>query len=112
MSLRVLLLLLPILVTTQDTHNEDIVDLYSKDGPVVHMDHSNFNQLLYGKEHAWVVEFYNSWCGRCQRYAPTWRQVAQEAAGKFALYDVHKPWNNARRNVSLYGYMQSLMACL
>ena len=87
MSARVLLLLLPVLVTARDIRwygsgEDDIVDLYSKDGPVVHMNHSNFNELLYGKEHAWVVEFYISWCGRCQKYVPTWISVAEQSAGE------------------------------
>ena len=79
-----LLLLLPILVTTHESHeDQDIVDLYNKDSPVVHMDHSNFNQLLHGKRHVWAVEFYNSWCGKCQKYAPTWLRVAEETASKY-----------------------------
>ncbi|XP_043232963.1 sulfhydryl oxidase 2-like [Amphibalanus amphitrite] len=59
---------------------DDIVDLYSKDSAVVHMDHSNFERLLHGQHHVWAVEFYNSWCGHCQLYAPTWLRIAQQTA--------------------------------
>ncbi|KAF0292369.1 Sulfhydryl oxidase 1 [Amphibalanus amphitrite] len=76
-----LLLFLPALAAAQMSGNSrDIVDLYSKDSAVVHMDRSNFYRLLHGQHHVWAVEFYNSWCGKCQRYAPTWLRVAQETA--------------------------------
>ncbi|GFN88377.1 sulfhydryl oxidase [Plakobranchus ocellatus] len=26
----------------------------------------------------WIVEFYNSWCGHCIHFAPTWKQLAKD----------------------------------
>ena len=65
-----------------DDGEDDIIDLYSRDSAVVHMDHSNFKSLLHGKRHVWAVEFYNSWCGHCQLYAPTWLRIAEQSASK------------------------------
>ena len=30
----------------------------------------------------WVVEFYNSWCGHCINFAPTWKRVGTDFKGK------------------------------
>ena len=29
----------------------------------------------------WLVEFYSSWCGHCQNFAPTWKELARGVAG-------------------------------
>ena len=86
-SLLLLVLLLVGTVTvsasdSDDDGEDDIVDLYSEDSAVVHMDHSNFATLLHGKRHVWAVEFYNSWCGHCQLYAPTWLRIAEQSRGQ------------------------------
>ena len=76
--------LLSVSVSGGDVGIDDtnIVDLYIEDGPVVHMDQSNFNSLLHGKPFFWAVEFYNSWCGHCQLYAPEWLGIARQSASK------------------------------
>ena len=30
----------------------------------------------------WLVEFYNSWCGHCINFAPTYKKVASDFKGK------------------------------
>ncbi|XP_014671812.1 PREDICTED: sulfhydryl oxidase 1-like [Priapulus caudatus] len=52
--------------------------LYSHDDPIVQLSTNNFKSTIFGKSNAWVVEFYSSWCGHCQRFAPVWRQVGRE----------------------------------
>ena len=30
----------------------------------------------------WMIEFYSSWCGHCQHFAPVWKEVATRVNGK------------------------------
>lgn len=32
---------------------------------------------------AWNVEFYNSWCGHCINFAPTYKKVATDTKGNY-----------------------------
>ena len=34
------------------------------------LDYSNFNYALSDENQFWMVEFYASWCGHCQHFAP------------------------------------------
>lgn len=45
---------------------------------------SNFKKVVYNEEKSklWLVEFYNSWCGHCHRFAPTWKQLSSDVYGK------------------------------
>lgn len=52
--------------------------LYSADDDVEILTHKNFKQKLYKQNHAWIIEFYNSWCGFCQRFAPSWKALASD----------------------------------
>ena len=41
-------------------------------------------EVINGRQSViWIVEFYNSWCGHCIHFAPTWKQLAQEMKGLF-----------------------------
>ena len=44
--------------------------LYTKDDFVELLDYSNFQYALSDENKFWVVEFYASWCGHCQHFAP------------------------------------------
>lgn len=55
--------------------------LYSTDDDVEILTVNNFNNKLYGKPNAWIIEFYNSWCGFCQRFAPSWKALATDIKG-------------------------------
>lgn len=52
--------------------------LYSRDDDVEILTVDNFKSELYGQKHAWLIEFYNSWCGFCQRFAPSWKALAND----------------------------------
>ena len=56
--------------------------LYSPADDVVVLDLNNFNRTVLGSANAWLIEFYSSWCGHCIRYAPVYKQLASEVAGK------------------------------
>ena len=30
---------------------------------------------------SWLIEFYSSWCGHCQHFAPTWKKLAEGISG-------------------------------
>lgn len=52
--------------------------LFSPDDDVTILTVHNFKNQIYGKKHVSVVEFYNSWCGFCQRFAPSWKALASD----------------------------------
>ncbi|XP_065200754.1 sulfhydryl oxidase 2-like isoform X2 [Planococcus citri] len=37
---------------------------------------NNFNENVYNSTSAWLVQFYNSWCGHCIKFSPIWKQLA------------------------------------
>lgn len=51
--------------------------LYGADDDVVVLSASNFNDTLFNQPQATFAEFYNSYCGACQRFAPTWKATAK-----------------------------------
>ncbi|KAG0724309.1 Sulfhydryl oxidase 2 [Chionoecetes opilio] len=52
--------------------------LYNSTDDVVILDHTNFSSSVHGTENAWVVEFYNTWCGHCVQFAPTWKLFGRD----------------------------------
>lgn len=63
----------------------DAQGLYSEKDDVEILTVKNFKSEIYGSERAWLVEFYNSWCGFCQRFAPSWKALATDV----------RDWKNA-----------------
>lgn len=55
--------------------------LYGADDDVYILTVHNFKEQIYGQKHAVLVEFYNSWCGFCQRFAPSWKALASDVRG-------------------------------
>lgn len=52
------------------------VDLYDANDKMALLSNLTFRTDVYNKPNVWLVEFYNSWCGFCQRFAPTWKIFA------------------------------------
>ncbi|KAB0796969.1 hypothetical protein PPYR_11030 [Photinus pyralis] len=50
--------------------------LYSTEDEVTILTAFNFKNEIYNASHSSLVEFYNSWCGHCQRFAPSWKALA------------------------------------
>ena len=38
---------------------------------------SNFDDLVFGQNKAFFVEFYAPWCGHCKKLAPDWESIAE-----------------------------------
>lgn len=55
--------------------------LYDDSDDVLYLTATNFKPVIYGQKYSTLVEFYNSYCGFCRRYAPTWKTFAKEVVG-------------------------------
>eukprot|EP01126_Amoeba_proteus_P030775 TRINITY_DN3033_c0_g2_i4.p1 TRINITY_DN3033_c0_g2~~TRINITY_DN3033_c0_g2_i4.p1 ORF type:complete len:158 (-),score=24.16 TRINITY_DN3033_c0_g2_i4:938-1411(-) len=47
---------------------------------VVELTDANFWEKT--KDGTWAIEIYATWCGHCQKLAPTWEEVATELKGR------------------------------
>jgi len=59
--------------------------LYNASDNVVILNATNFKASVYGSTRSWLVEFYNSWCGFCYRFAPTWKALASDILRKLSI---------------------------
>ncbi|GLV42737.1 Quiescin sulfhydryl oxidase 1 [Carabus blaptoides fortunei] len=55
--------------------------LYTVDDNIEIFTAQNFKNKLYGQKQVWFIEFYNSWCGFCQRFAPSWKALGTDVRG-------------------------------
>lgn len=55
--------------------------LYSESDKVVVLNATSLNQNVYDQDHATEVEFYNSFCGFCKRFAPVYKKYAADLNG-------------------------------
>ena len=65
--------------------------LYSQFSQVVSLNTTNFKNEIFNSSHnnAWIIEFYNSWCGHCHRFSPIWKQFALDIHGMYCnIYKV------------------------
>lgn len=54
------------------------IGLYSTTDDLTILTAANFNDKIYNSNRIWFVEFYNTWCGHCQRFAPSWKALATD----------------------------------
>ncbi|KAK4314016.1 hypothetical protein Pmani_014679 [Petrolisthes manimaculis] len=52
--------------------------LYNNSDTVVILDVTNFTSIVHNTENAWIIEFYNSWCGHCISFAPIWKEFGKD----------------------------------
>ncbi|CAB4022482.1 sulfhydryl oxidase 1-like [Paramuricea clavata] len=48
---------------------------------IVLLENDTISTAIYNSNFAWFVEFYSSWCGHCQSFAPDWKRLATQVEG-------------------------------
>ena len=61
------------------------ISLYDSNDDVIELEDKSIDDIVQSGK-IWVVEFYAHWCGHCQRFAPTWKNVANHFRGKNDLF--------------------------
>lgn len=84
----------------QATDNDENNGLYDQNDSVISLSAGNLKEKVFQQSHASLVEFYNSYCGFCRRYAPIWKQLASNILGwqrvvKVMALDCSRDENNA-----------------
>jgi len=77
--LLVISFLIPSLITgyiVEESASVPTLSLYSKKDNVIELTDQNITSINTD-DSIWLVEFYNHWCGHCQRFVPTWVKVAE-----------------------------------
>ncbi|XP_053672437.1 sulfhydryl oxidase 1-like [Anopheles nili] len=74
--------------------------LYDATDSVISLTAANLKQRVFNQPHASLVEFYNSYCGFCRRFAPIWKQLAVDILGwqklvRVTALDCSRDENNA-----------------
>lgn len=59
--------------------------LYTASDKVALLTVDNFNENVYNSTSAWIVQFYNSWCGHCIKFSPVWKQLAADIYSRFLI---------------------------
>lgn len=70
-----------IVVSSAVVPNNDDVEkqgLYSKSDHVVILTNKNFDKKIYEQRNAFLIQFYNSYCGHCRAFAPKFKSLAAE----------------------------------
>ncbi|XP_023948051.1 sulfhydryl oxidase 1 isoform X2 [Bicyclus anynana] len=67
-----------------DSDDVEEQGLYSKSDHVTILTNKNFDNKIYGQRNAFVIQFYNSYCGHCRAFAPKFKSLAAEL----------DPWKN------------------
>ena len=79
-------LIFTLLVLLHTVKAEDIPGLYKPTDPIVDLNNDTWKSELMGHNKVWIVEFYSSWCGHCQAFAPKWVKLAVQLQSKLISY--------------------------
>lgn len=61
-----------------EASNDENAGLYDENDSVISLTAGNLKEKIFQQPYASLVEFYNSYCGFCRRYAPIWKQLASD----------------------------------
>lgn len=84
----------------KNSDNDENTGLYDQNDSVISLNAANLKVRVFEQPYASMVEFYNSYCGFCRRYAPIWKQFASDILGwqrlvKVQALDCSRDENNA-----------------
>ncbi|ALC41135.1 CG4670 [Drosophila busckii] len=69
------------LMMQQSPQENPELGLYDDNDKVVRLTATNFNASVLEQNRSSLVEFYNTYCGHCRRFAPTYKELAAELHG-------------------------------
>ncbi|EDV56189.1 sulfhydryl oxidase 1 [Drosophila erecta] len=64
------------LLKEQSAPSDPTLGLYDDEDKVVRLTVNNFNATVVDQNHGALVEFYNTYCGHCRRFAPTYKTLS------------------------------------
>lgn len=62
-------------------------DLYEGITSIQSLNNDTIDRVLVKSNRCWMVQFYSSWCGHCQSFAPTYIGLAEDVAGNLSILD-------------------------
>lgn len=77
-ALLIVLFLLSVVSTKVSEHGSNHKPLYDDENEVFQLNATNFYKNTLGQPYASVIEFYNAYCGHCRKFAPVWKQFAED----------------------------------
>ncbi|CAO1315431.1 unnamed protein product [Diamesa serratosioi] len=60
-------------------------DGHYEDSEVVILTKDNFDHRVVQSDYAWLVLFYDNFCGHCQDFAPEYKKLAEKLAGRVEI---------------------------
>ncbi|EDW01757.1 sulfhydryl oxidase 1 [Drosophila grimshawi] len=66
------------LLKQQSEPQDELLGLYDGKDKVVKLNVNNFNETVLEQNRGSLVEFYNTYCGHCRRFAPVYKKLAEQ----------------------------------
>ena len=80
-----------------------------KDGDVVKLDDSNFDDIVLSSNEIWVIKFGAPWCYHCKVFKPKYMEAAEKLGSKVRFGEVDaagSEWDMVRRWMSSLGFRE------
>lgn len=85
-------------VNAEETNKADSTDIAAKESQVVHVDDTNFDEVVTNSKGLTLVDFSAKWCGPCQKLAPIMDRLSTELGNvKIAKLDVDESPQTAEK---------------